>query len=95
MFTQYMKMLHWGGVLTQYTGMEPDFPKHLSQAITGISFEDSFRFISIISQAAYGPDPTDPMDELFAADIYTVTAKYISSGMSLKKRLIFKYVKGF
>ncbi len=101
-YDRLVRMLHFCGILQEYTGDEPDFPDRLLEHVFGVTKEEWQPFYELVSRMAYGSGETfEPEDwirnEDLAAvkEIYRRIAGEMAGQLSWWRRQIFTYIMVF
>ena len=94
-FYRMMEALHFGGLLSEYTGAEPDFAKCLSKAVPGVSKDEAEKIAAIVSKAAFGSTPPDVKENEFARSVYYSVAASVYAGLAWPKKIVFRFIKAF
>lgn len=94
-FYRMMESLHFGGLLSEYSGSELDFAKRLSEAVPDVSKDDAEELAAIVSKAAFGSTPPDVKENEFTRSVYHCVAASVYVGLTWPKKLVFRFVKAF
>ena len=94
-FHRLMEALHFAGLLSEYTGSEPDFAGQFAEAVPVISREEAEKLAAIVSQAAFGPEKPDIREDEFVRFIYRCIVRSLYAELTRSKKVIFRFIKAF
>ena len=94
-FHRLMEVLHFTGLLSEYTGSEPDFAEQFAQAVPVISQKEAEKLAAIVSKAAFGPAKSDVKEDEFVRLIYRCTVRSIYAELTRPKKIVFRFIKAF
>ena len=94
-FYRMMEALHFGGLLLEYSGSEPDFAKRLTEAVSNVSRDEAEKIAAIVSKAAFSSSPPDSEENEFARSVYHSVAASVCVGLAWPKKLVFRFIKAF
>ncbi|MQN02037.1 MAG: transglutaminase domain-containing protein [Lachnospiraceae bacterium] len=92
-FGQLLSLLDFTGVLSGYTGNEPDFAAKLSSAVPPLSESDAAKLTRIIQAAAFGAEPETAEDAAFVRNFYKNVSTALESKLGGWKKWEGKYIK--
>lgn len=95
LFDRLIRMLHFSGMLPEYTGSEKDFAKKLSECCPSVSIDRSETLISLMLAVNYSDSEISPQDHEFISEVCTLAAKDIYQKTFPLKKPIFKFIKVF
>lgn len=88
-----IEALHFGGKLPDCTGAEPEFAERLAACIPAVSREEAEGLVEAVTEAAYGPVPSDPARDAFVLSLYRKVADSVYAGLSRRGKIAFKWFK--
>ena len=94
LYDRMLRAIHWTGILKEYDGSEPDFPKKLSETLklpSGL-VQEAF---SHVSQAAYGSGPPSESGQSAMGTLYWKVTKALYAQLPWWKKIWFKFFKVF
>ena len=94
-FYRMMEALHFGGLLLEYSGSEPDFAKRLTEAVSNVSKDEAEKLTSIVSKAAFSSSPPDSKENEFTRSVYHSVVASVYTGLKWPKKIIFRFIKAF
>lgn len=94
-FYQLLETLHFGGILSEYGGSEPDFATRLAEHVPTVTQEEAEALVAMLYEAAYGPPKSDRERDAFVRSVYHRTADAVYDRLSRLKKLSFKWIKVF
>lgn len=80
-FARFMKMLHFAGYMSEYTGTEKDFAQRLSGEILCLNKAEALRLTDTVTRAAYGKGEANASENEFVRQIYIRTAGWLGGKM--------------
>lgn len=93
-FSRVLEMLRFAGMLSGYDGTETDFASRLAQE-SGVPEEVLAGMQEIVTEAAYGFSEISPEAEARVRETYLLLAQGIYGKLKWRRRLLFRYWKGF
>lgn len=94
-FYRMIEALHFGGILSEYSGSELDFAKRLTEAVSNVSEDEAEKIASIVSKAAFSSTPPDSEEDKFARSVYHCVAASVYAELKWPKKIIFRFIKAF
>lgn len=94
-FDRLIRMLHFSGVLLEYSGSEKDFAQKLSEHCPSVSTEQASRLVAVMLSDNYSETRASPEDEAFIRDVYSLAAKDLYTDTFILKKPVFKFIKVF
>lgn len=93
LFDRLLDTLHYGGVLTDSDGSEEDFAARLTEAVDGVSEEESRCFVEAVCRAAFGKTPPGEKERELAGRVCERAAKQVYDRLKPHRKLVFKYLR--
>ena len=90
-----MEALHFAGLLSGYTGSEPDFAGQFVKAVPVISQKEAEKMAAIVNKAAFGSEKPDIKEDEFVRFIYRCTVRSIYAELPRSKKVVFRFIKAF
>ena len=94
-FYQLLEALHFGGILQEYGGSEPDFAAGLAAHIPTVTREEAETLVTMLNEAAFGPPTHDERKDAFARSVYHRVADAVYSKASRRKKFVFRWIRVF
>lgn len=94
-FDRLLDMLHYCGILVEEDGTEPDFGKKLAEAVPGIQEAEAVRFQEIVHLCAYGEEKAGKEKAQETLRFYRDTAKILYEKLPGRRKIVFRYIRGF
>ena len=94
-FYQLLEALHFGGVLPEYGGLEPDFAARLAEYVPTVTQEEAETLVNMLNEAAFAPPKTDEKKDAFVRAVYHRVSHEVYGRISLRKKLAFKWIRVF
>ncbi len=93
--TKIVEVLHFGGYIKEYTGMEPEFPQVISSVVPKLTNEDAEKIMKYAFQEAFGNRHVSPKKTKEALNLYKNSCIFVYEGLPIWKKGYFKYVKAY
>ncbi len=95
-FTKYIKLIHFCGILKSLYGSEEDFSKRLCKECECLSYDETKKLIDIMLRVSFSEDTQTDDDRRYIKMIYFKTAHSEYKKLNIIKRLMYKlfYVFG-
>ena len=93
--TKIVEVLHFGGYIKDYTGMEPEFPQVISSVVPKLTNEDAEKIMKYAFQEAFGNSHVSPKKTKEALNVYKNSCNFVYEGLPIWKKGYFKYVKAY
>ena len=94
-YSKFVDLIHFGDIMPEYDGSEEDFADRLAEKVAGISQDEARRLVAVVNKAAFSSVQPEDSEEAFARRLYQRAAAEIYTGLSWKKKFIFKLIKVF
>lgn len=94
-YGKLMDLIHFGNIMPEYDGSEEDFADRLAEKVAGISQDEARLLVAVVNKAAFSSVQPEDSEEAFVRRLYQRTAAWIYTGLSWKKKFIFKLIKVF
>lgn len=94
-YSKFVDLIHFGDIMPEYDGSKEDFADRLAEKVAGISQDEARRLVAVVNKAAFSSVQPEDSEETFVRRLYQRTAAWIYSGLSWKKKFIFKLIKVF
>ena len=94
-FYRMMEVLHFGGLLSEYTGAELDFARYLSEVVTDVSKDEVEKMAFVVNKAAFSSSPPDSKENEFTRSVYHCIAASVYAGLTWPKKIVFRFIKAF
>lgn len=95
LYSTWLRMLHFGGILKEYDGMDEQFWDLLPEKMNFLTAAEAGKVYEIVCQAAYGSEELGAVEKRYIQAIYRKTANEVYGTLSWRKKLVFCYVKVF
>lgn len=93
--TKIVEVLQFGGYIKDYTGMEEDFPKVISNIVPKLTNEEAEKIIKYAFQESFGNRHVSPKNTKETWKVYKKSCIFVYEGLPIWKKGYFKYVKAY
>lgn len=93
--TKIIEVLHFGGYIKDYTGMEPEFPQVISSVVPKLTSEEAEKIMKYAFQEAFGNSHVSPEKTKEALNVYKNSCNFVYEGLPIWKKGYFKYIKAY
>lgn len=93
--TKIVEVLHFGGYIKDYTGMEPEFPKVISSIVPKLTNEDAEKIMKYALQEAFGNSHVSPKKTKETLKAYKNSCSFVYESLPIWKKGYFKYIKAY
>lgn len=93
--TKIVEVLHFGGYIKDYTGMEPEFPKVISSIVPKLTNEDAEKIMKYAFQEAFGNSHVSPKKTKETLKAYKNSCIFVYESLPIWKKGYFKYIKAY
>ena len=93
--TKIVEVLHFGGYIKEYTGMEPEFPQVISDIVPKLSNEEAEKIVKYAIQEAFGNSHVSPIKTKETLNAYKKSCNFVYENLPIWKKGYFKYIKAY